>query len=349
MKNILIVKLSAIGDVIHTLPALNCLRQHFPDARINWLVEEGAADLLIGHPALDRVIISKRKQWLKELFSARFFEVVKEIFGFLSELRDTRYDLIFDFQGLLKSALLVLIADGRKKVGFGRGMQHQEFSYLFYSERVQAVSMEIHALKRGLELVKALDIPAEQIEYNIPFADQQAAVDQLLQTHGIVGEKPIVAINPLSRWKTKNWSESKFALLCGAISDTYEVDLVFTGGTDDRAYIETIVSFMTTTAANLAGETSLKGLAALYDRCRFVISTDTGPMHIAAAVDTPVVALFGPTAPWRTGPFGDIHHVIRLGLDCSPCCRKNCKDPKCMQSIDVGMVLAEVEKMMESS
>ena len=120
--NILIVKLSAIGDVIHTMPALNAIRRHYPDARITWLVEEAASGLLEGHEALDRVLVSKRKRWLKNLRTSSRFEAVREAYRFVKELRDTHYDLIFDFQALLKSGILIALARGKRKVGFDKGL-----------------------------------------------------------------------------------------------------------------------------------------------------------------------------------------------------------------------------------
>ena len=150
---ILIIKMSAIGDVIHTLPALNALRQHFPEANITWLVEEAAADLVVGHPALDRVIVSCRKRWAKALLAGPRKEALKAAGAFLRALRDTRYDVILDFQALLKSGVMVALARGGRKIGFDRGMAHMEHSYLLLNERIPPVSMEIHALVRNLMML----------------------------------------------------------------------------------------------------------------------------------------------------------------------------------------------------
>jgi 3-deoxy-D-manno-octulosonic-acid transferase/heptosyltransferase-1 len=129
--NILIVKLSAIGDVIHTLPALNAVRNYYPEANITWLVEEDAASLVIGHKALDRVIVSKRKRWLRALRSLSLLSTIKDVYGFIKVLRDTRYDMILDFQALLKSGILIALARGQRKIGFGKGHEQMEHSYMF--------------------------------------------------------------------------------------------------------------------------------------------------------------------------------------------------------------------------
>ena len=344
--NILIVKLSAIGDVIHTLPALNAIRKHYPDARVTWLVEEDTSALVKGHAALNRVLISKRKSWLEGLRGPSRWTNVKEIYRFIREVRDTRYDLIIDFQGLLKSGVLIALSKGKRKVGFGKGMEHQEFSYIFLNERIPAVNMDNHALIRGIMLLDAIGIPCHDIEYNLPVqAQNREFMDSLLLQHGIKNSKLLVAINPVAKWDTKLWANSKFAELADRLVKQYDASVVFTGSQPDRSTIQDIVSRMETQATNLAGETTLITLAALYEKADFIISTDTGPMHIAAALGTPTVALFGPTAPWRTGPFGSVHQVIRVELECNPCFKRQCETIDCMEQISVAQVLAGVRKL----
>ena len=337
---ILIVKLSAIGDVIHTLPSLNAIRKHYPDAHITWLIEEAASSLVIGHEALDRVIISKRKQWIKKIFGQSCLKNIKEAYQFIKELRDTEYDLIIDFQGLLKSAVLIALARGKRKIGFDKGMEHMEHSYIFLNERIPPVNMDNHALLRSLMLINALGIKSKEIEYKIPVSDYTRNItNELLERHGIKGAGLFVAINPVAKWETKLWDNRKFALLADRLIEKYNASVIFTGSQSDKSTIKNIMSFMSKKAVNLAGKTTLKKLAALYEKTRFVISTDTGPMHMAAAVGTPVIALFGPTAPWRTGPFGSEHKILRSGPDCSPCFKRQCNTIDCMKQISVEQVL----------
>jgi len=338
--NILIVKLSAIGDVIHTLPALNAIRSHYPNAHITWLVEEAAASLVEGHEALDRVLVSKRKRWMKGLRRSSFFSTLSEIYRFIKALRDIDYDMILDFQALLKSGVLIALARGQRKIGFGKGLEHMEHSYIFLNERIPAVDMEIHALSRGMMLIDALGIPSNTVEYKLPVSNHDhEKVDDLMKTYGILGTKPIVAINPVAKWETKLWANKKFSQLADILIDRYDAKIVFTGSPDDGPTIQDIMTTMKGSAVNLAGHTTLKMLAALYQKVAFVISTDTGPMHMAAAVGTPVVALFGPTAPWRTGPYGSDHQVIQAGLECRPCFKRKCETKECMKLISVEQVL----------
>ena len=343
---ILIVKLSAIGDVIHTLPSLNAIRKHYPDAHITWLVEEAASNLVVRHEALDRVIISKRKQWIKGVLSPSCLKNIKELYQFIKELRDTEYDLIIDFQGLLKSGVLIALARGKRKTGFDKGMEHMEHSYIFLNERIPPVNMDNHALLRNLMLINTLGIKSKEIEYKIPISDHtRKFIDSILVRHRIKGPELLVAINPVAKWKTKLWDNRKFALLADRLIEKYNASVIFTGSQADRSTIDNIMSCMSQSAVNLAGETTLKTLAALYEKTKFLISTDTGPMHMAAAVGTPVIALSGPTAPWRTGPFGSEHKILRSGLDCSPCFKRQCSTIDCMKQISVEQVMDAVNSI----
>ncbi|MCK4838872.1 MAG: lipopolysaccharide heptosyltransferase I, partial [Desulfobulbaceae bacterium] len=346
----LIVKTSAIGDVTHTLPALNVLRKRYPEAHITWLVEEAAADIIKGHRALDRVLISRRKHWVKEMRSgfAGFIKAWREVWGFIRTLRDTRYDLLLDFQGLLKSGVLVWLAKADRKVGFGRGMEHAECSYIFLNEKIPPVDMDTHALRREMTLLQAIGIEADEITFDLPVTDKERAeIDAILAGHGINRQQPLVAINPQATWPTKLWLNERFSVVADQLLQR-GCSVVFTGSPVDRVEIDRIIGGMSGKAVNLAGQTSLMSLAALYQEAKVVVSTDTGPMHIAAAVGTPLVAIFGATAPWRTGPWGVEHTVLRVDMDCSPCLKKSCtKDSECMRKITVEMVTSAVEAILD--
>jgi 3-deoxy-D-manno-octulosonic-acid transferase/heptosyltransferase-1 len=342
--NILIVKLSAIGDVVHTLPALSAIRKAYPKAHITWLVESAAHGVIEEH--LDRIIVCERKRWIKGLRGASCLKDIRNIYRFIRILRDTRYDLVIDFQALLKSAVLIGLARGDRKIGFDRGMEHMEHSYLFLNERVAPVSMEKHALLRGMLLLEALGIESDEIEYHFPISDQDhRKAEDLLIKHGIKPSGRIVAINPIAKWETKLWNHKRFAQLGDLINARHDAGLIFTGGREDRKIIDGITSRMNTKAVNLAGKTTLKMLASIYTRAMFVVSTDSGPAHIAAAAGARVVALFGPTAPWRTGPFGNGHQIVRTDLKCSPCFERECPTKACMEDITVSDVLEGIDRL----
>jgi heptosyltransferase I len=344
---ILIVKMSALGDVIHTLPALTTLRRHYPEAQITWLVEPGAAEIIRGHPALNRLILWPRGDWQRYACSGRLGCLARGVRSFVRELRDTRYDLIIDFQGLLKSAVWVALARGVRKAGYGPGMRHDECSWLVLNERVPAVSNEKHAVERNLLLLEGLGLPRLPLTYDLlipPAADQEAGA--LLAAAGLSADSPFVAIHPRSRWRTKNWPPERFAQVAEGLH-AHGLSVVWTGGPDDRVHVDAICAALPGRAIRVDGQTSLKTLAAIFRRARAILSTDTGPMHIAASVGTPVVCLFGPTSPASTGPYGEGHTVIRVDLACSPCFKKTCRTHQyekhaCMLRLNVAEVIQAV-------
>jgi 3-deoxy-D-manno-octulosonic-acid transferase/heptosyltransferase-1 len=339
--NILIVKLSAIGDVIHTLPSLAALRKHYPDAHITWVVEEMASDLVMDHPHLDRVLVSRRKGWIGDLRRGRLGDAFKEIKSFLSELRARPYDLVIDFHGLLKSAVIVLLSGGNRKLGYE---SLQEGSGLFYNEKIPE-DMDKHAVDRYLDFVRHLGVHVETPEFMLAIGpENETRVRALLDAGGIDPGDPFVAVSPQALWETKLWSDQKFAQLSERILQELNVPVVFTGG--DASATEGIQSFMTLPSVDLAGRTTLRDLACLFRQASLLVTTDSGPMHLAAAVETPVVALFGPTDPARTGPYGDGHTVIRMEMPCSPCFFRTCDTKLCMREITVEDVFQAVRKKL---
>ena len=351
--NILIVKMSALGDVIHTLPALTALRRAYPAAQITWLVEEPAAPLVSEHPAVNRVLVSPRHRLSQALSSRHLTDAVKILRSFLNELRGTQYDLILDFQALFKSGIWVGLARGSRKVGFGRGMNHSEGSYLFLTERIQAVSMEIHALERSLLLLEAIGIPRGPVLYDLAVdSDARAKVDALLGADPTDCSERLVVMHPVTRWLTKRWAPDRFAAVADALTEQ-GCRVVFTGALEDRSELDAIFQKLCHPALRFDGKLDLKSLIALLQRARVVVSTDTGPMHMAAAVGTPVIAVFGPTSPHRTGPYGNQHRVIQSGVACSPCFSRTCKksvaeEMACMMRIRVEEVTEAVLDWMDS-
>jgi heptosyltransferase-1 len=338
---ILIIKLSAIGDVVQTLPALEAIKNLYPGSRITWVVEEAASGILEGHPLIDRLLVSRRKTWTRTLKNPLTFgEGMKSIMGFFRELRNETYDIAIDFQGLLKSGILIGLAGAERKIGFDRT---RELSYLFLNERLPAYNIEKHALERYLDVARYLGAKDPGPGCRLFITNE---IDQMRRKIAAIKreEQPFIIINPVARWDTKLWPGHNFAELADRLVREKNAVIVFTGSPDDREVIGKIMQGMREKAVNWAGETSLKELAGLATLADFFITTDTGPMHLAAAAGAKVLALFGPTAPWRTGPYGPLHIVLRTGVDCSPCFKRKCgKDVQCMQGITVSDVMKRIE------
>jgi len=242
--------------------------------------------------------------------------------------------------------MLVAASRAVRKVGFGRGMEHAECSYIFLNEKVAPVDMNIHAVDRELMLLEGIGIKTDEVLFNLPLGHEHfRQIEALLRSKGIADPARVVPINPVATWPTKLWDNAGFALVADWIIGQ-GMPVVFTGGKGDKEVIDDIITRMQQPAVSLAGETTLKTLAALYRRAPLVISTDTGPMHLAAAVGTPVVAVFGSTAPWRTGPYGERHQVVRLDLPCSPCLKRECDHRRCMNDLPPAQVISAVKNLL---
>ncbi len=338
---ILFIKLSAIGDVVQTLPALEVIKKTYPGSQITWVAEEAAAGILEGHPLIDKLLISRRKNWVRMLRNpSTTMKGLKGIFGFFRELSSTHYDIAIDFQGLLKSGIIIGLVNAKRKIGFDRT---RELSYLFLNEKLPAYDIEKHALERYLDVARYLGAHDPSPTCTLPIEKELIAARQRAEELRRQGRR-LVVINPVARWKTKLWPERKFAELADRLIAERSAAVVFTGSPDDRPVVERIRGMMKGRAGNRAGETTLKELAALAAVSDLFITTDTGPMHLAAAAGAKVLALFGPTAPWRTGPYGSSHIVVRKGLGCSPCFKRTCDvDIRCMEEITVEEVLEQIK------
>ena len=337
---ILFIKLSAIGDVVQTLPALEAIKNIYPDSAIDWVVEEAAADILRDHPLINRLLISRRKTWLRMMRKpSTFLRGFREAIGFFRELRSAHYDIAIDFQGLFKSGVLIGLAHAERKIGFDRT---RELSYLFLNEKLPPYNIEKHALERYLDVARYLGAHDPSPHCSLPIAAEMEKIGTLTAELKR-GREGIITINPVGRWKSKLWEEGKFAGLADRLVRERNSVVIFTGSVDDAATVERIRSQMQQQAVNWAGRTTLKELAALAALSDLFITTDTGPMHLAAASGARVVALFGPTAPWRTGPYGPGHIVIRTGIECSPCFQRDCEDARCMGEITVEEVMKQIQ------
>lgn len=345
---ILIIKLSSLGDVIHCLPVLHALRSGYPDARIDWVVEEQNAGILEGHPYIDHLIILPRKSWMKNPWHIR--RVCSGIRRFIKELRSRRYDMVIDFQGLFRSGLLVGLSKGDRKIGFDRV---REMAHLFYNEKVFLSTMNQHAVERYLEIPNYLGINTNPPQFFLPVSKKDADnVNNLLEDifHKKHKINKLIIINPNARWSSKVWPWDRFRELIKELSFRgHEVILI--GSKNDKKRMDLAFNGLGDRVHNLGGKTTLKCLAVLFKKGDCLITNDSGPMHLAVAVGLPVIALFGPSNPLRTGPFGwqngdKKNRVLFSQLLCVPCYKRKCSDKACMWDISVNLVLSALEELL---
>ncbi len=344
---ILIIKLSAIGDVVHSLPFLEALKGTFPRAHIDWVVEEPAHEIIQGHPMIRQVLVSPRKSLANRFREDRqWLPLAHDVLAFVNQVRSREYDLIIDLQGLFKSGLLTGLSKGKRKVGMS---DSREGAGLFLSEPPVRVDYDRHAIDRYLQIASYLGARLIKWEGRIPVSEaDRDSLDRKLAPLGLDAHG-LVAINPVAKWTTKCWDPERFALIADKILTEFPFEVVFTGSTGDRSVVTAIMEMMNREACNFAGKTTLKELSVLYEKCRLLITTDTGPMHMAAAMGCPVVALFGPTAPWRTGPYGPGHHTIRDPIVCSPCFKRACRHQTCMREISPEQVVKAVRTTLKKT
>ncbi len=356
VRRLLLVKPSSLGDVIHALPTAGALRRRFPHAHLAWLVEEESADVVRGTAAVDEVLISGRRRWVRALASGRGAgTALGEFLDLVRALRAGRFDLVVDLQGLLKSAILVRATGARVRLGLSTG---REGSRLACTHLVQAPAGE-HAVERYLRAARAVGAPDGAREFPIAVSPEAAAAaERILAEAGVPcpegsGRVSLAVLHPAARWPTKHWTPDAFAAVGDALADAMGAAVVITGGGVDVGAGEAVRTRMRRPALNLAGRTPLKVLAALLRRAAVMVAVDSGPMHLAAALGTPLVALFGPTDPARTGPYGPgPGRVLQEALPCVPCLERRCRIPErrlCMRSLDPQRVAAEALALAGSS
>ena len=331
-KKILIIKPSSLGDVVHSLPFLNSIRSCFPKAEIHWVIAKGLEGLLDGHPMVDRLVVINKDLWKK---ISRATETAREVKRLFHSIRYEGYDLAIDLQGLLRSGLIAMASRAPVRVGFSEA---REGSRLFYNRIVRG-GRDIHAVERYMKVAGALGCDTEEIIFTFPFPKQEnSGTDDFRERF-----RDYIVIVPGARWSTKIWPAENF----GKTASMLPLRSVVIGSRADAAIAERVVGTSGGKAVSVAGKTSITELIEIMRGARLVISNDSGPMHIAAACGVPVAAIFGPTSPEMTGPYGRSHVVIRSSVSCSPCFKKKCSDLKCMKEITPAVVYERVRELLE--
>ncbi len=334
-RRMLFIKPSSLGDIVQALPTLAALRQHAPQAHIAWLVKRQWAGLLERVEGIDRV-----------------WAVGPGLAGWLSEvprLRAERFDLAVDLQGLFRSALMARLAGCPVRIGFANGREGSPF---FYSRQVAVPTPEMHAVDRYLLVADALGAarPATPQFRFIISQDDRGQVSDLLGRAGVRAGSPWIAMNVSARWPTKRWPAESFAAVADRLHQEGVGPVVLIGGPDDRTDAQAMKKLVKTSSmVDITGLTPLGLLPALLQAASVLVTNDSGPMHVAAAVDTPVVALFGPTSPVRTGPYGTQHRILTNPIPCSPCFSRRCRhsvDRECLTGIAPARVAEAVRSRL---
>ena len=326
-KKILVIKPSALGDIIHGLPFLNAIRKCFPHTEIHWVLARPFAELLEGHPLLDKLWVIDKDKW-KGLSNLK--KTASEMIALFRGLKSEKFDIAVDLQGLLRSGIIAYASGAKIRIGLKGFKEAREGSRFFHTHRVATGGKLIHAVDRYLRVAEFLGCDVSDVEFPLVEGTDYA----------IPVSAPYAVLVPGARWQAKKWAPERFGELAKMLHKEIGFMSVIVGTKADEEEAKKIVSASGGAALSLAGKTTLRELIGIIKKSDIVISTDSGPMHIAAALGKPVFALFGTTSPARTGPYGKTSTVITADLPCSPCFKKKCgaEEAACMDAITPKMV-----------
>ena len=340
MENILVVKLSAIGDVIHALPVSYAIKEQYPNAHLTWVVEQAAYAILADNPCIDELILFEK---------ARFRSIggfLREIGPFRRRLRTRRYDASLDLQGLFKSAAIAWNAGAKLRIGTAN---MREGAHLV-SRPVRGAHAEGHIVERYLDVARALGCRVGEVRFPVSVSDRERmAADTLLAREGVQEGRPFVAFAVGANWPNKRWPVEHFAALADRLYHAHYVPVLVGGGRLDETLAEDILRASEIPPVNLVGRTNLKQLAHVFTRAALVLGGDTGPVHLAAGLRVPTVMLMGPTDANRNGPYGQLQNAIEVDRPCRGCWKRACpKGLDCLAAIPVDAVAAKIGAVLRS-
>ena len=340
---ILIVKLSAIGDVLMATPVARALREAFPESYIAWVVERKSADIVLGNPYLDDVIIWNRVK--RGNLAADTIGFVRSFGGLRKELRSRRFDVCLDMQGLLRSAGVCLVSGSKRRIGFADA---EEGSVRLYTEKYDPGNdPELNAQQRNLDLLRPLGVNSSDTSMHMPIGDgDRQFADRFFEEQGLAGQK-VVGFIPATTWVNKHWTPEGWTGVADLIGKRYNAKAVILGSKADIALADRICAAAEFKPAVSAGRTTLKQAGALMEKCVAVIGVDTGLLHMSVALDRPSVGLFG-ASQWRCFQKKDNFVWVAKDFPCSPCRRHpTCGNVDCMQAITPDDVAEAVRPWIE--
>jgi len=355
-RRILIVRLSAIGDVINCLPALTALRQQCPNDYIAWLTEDAPAELLLNHPYLDEVIKIPLKRWRQEFFAGwPAPRVIKEFIAFVARLRRAKFDLLLDLHANAKSGIVSRLSGTPLRIGFDR-KSTKEWNHLFTNRQVEPPKPEANRVERYASLLAGLSLDPTYRPGLVPIStgDKLHADTILKEAFNLsctVGQDPIVILHPATsaRASFKQWPSIRFARLSHKLASECAARVLVTYGPGENVLAEAVVSASRGSATLCPPLPSIRTLGALITKAAIFVAADTGTLHLAACLGTPVVGLYGPKDPTIYAPYGSPSRVLRGEVPCSPCSKRACSDPICMRAISVDATFSACKELLEET
>jgi lipopolysaccharide heptosyltransferase I len=369
-SRVLLIKPSALGDVVHTIPVLVKLRARYPRARIDWLITPENAEVVRHHPALSNVVLFARRDFSK---SGRRWRAMLAFFDLLRQIRRAKYDLVIDMHGQMRSAFFALISGARTRIGFDRPIKRtltisaehalknvpshgwrgaREGSWIAYTHRIRIPTLDVHAIDRYLWVGELLGFDDNPPDLTIHLSSETVrSVERLLKENGVDVSQPLIVLVPGTIWETKHWTIEGFAGVARHfLRDGFSVALA--GTKRDQLRCRQIAA-AAPGVCDLSGRTTPADLAALIRRAEVAVTNDSGSMHLAASLGKPMVSVFGPTNPVHIGPYQRPESVVRVDLACSPCnYRRLSQCPfghACMMQVTSTMVVERVREILSTA
>jgi len=340
IERVLLIQLGDIGDVVLTTPTIKAIRENRPLITLYVMVREHASELLEDCPWVDGVLsLEKRQGNLREKL---FYQK-----GFLQTLRGKKFEAAIDLRTGTRGAVLSYLSGAQLRIGRyaydGRLWRNRLFTHLVEPEN----EMEQYCSLHSLNIVAPFEVGARDTDPELTVTrEREMRVERILREEGLVSDRSLIALHPFSRWRYKEWPIEKCIDLIDYIGSRYPLHIAITGSADDRGRAADLVKETRAEAYNLAGKTTIGDLAGVLKKCGLVIGIDSAAIHIAAAVGTPTVSIFGPSAPVNWAPRGEQHEVIFKDLPCVPCRQKGCNHSgvsRCLEELSIDELIPVVD------
>ncbi|MGN0941106.1 MAG: glycosyltransferase family 9 protein [Selenomonadaceae bacterium] len=338
--NILIVKLSAIGDVIHALPVSYAIKETYPDARVTWVVEPPARDILVDNPYIDEILLFEKKKFKESL--SGFLE---NFSPFRKKLKAGHFDIALDLQGLGKSAAIAFFSGAKRR--YGTANMRELSNYI--SQPVSGEHANGHIVERYLDVARAIGCKVNEVRFPVAISERDEKIAKTtLKAAGVPEGKQYAVLAVGANWPNKRWSTTNYAALSGWLYNQHIIPVFVGGGALDENLVADIISKSEIPPVSVVGKTSLKQLASIIKGAAFTIGGDTGPVHLAAGLKIPTIMLMGPTDANRNGPYGQLANAIEVNRPCRWCWKRACpKGLDCLSAITVDMVCYKIKSITQ--
>lgn len=343
-ERFLIVRLGAIGDVVHALPLASAIRDARPDARIAWAAEPGPAQALLENPDVDEILTVDTRAWRRSPIAGGFSALRRD----LRAVRSVNADVALDAQGLIKSGLLTWASKAPVRVGFEHRFCREGMNVLFTTHQALPPEDPHHVVEKNLSLLKPLGLPVPpRAKYRFPVLEtrrEREGAEKYLESAGHAGDRSLLVIHPGGGWATKRWAPARFARLADHWRESGAGDVLLIWGPGERETAEAVRSAMRTRPL-VAPDTGIREMMALIRRGDFFAGGDSGPAHLAAAMGVRCLMIMGPTEPVRNGPWGSGHLALHHRLACSGCYARKCPDVECLERVEAEEAIAGLNRL----